>query len=550
MTSSIPFPRPYVLLTGATGMVGSQILARLLRSQVPVVVLARSKPGRFKRRSQSAAERIELIIKRFESNFGRMLKRPVVIDGDVNEPNLALNVDELGWLEMHCGQIIHSAASLSFRPAEQSLDNEPFRTNREGTERLASLCESLGISKFHYISTAYVCGERIGNIAESELNCGQTFSNDYERSKLQAEEHLRGRFSGQNLTVYRPSIVIDSTGLSPVWQDRTVYGAYAMFNGLATKFGLPSRGEWFRNLGLAGEHCKNLVEASWVADVVVKIFENESLHGRTYHVTARDGTSIEQMEDAFHMVTAETLSAKEARKSVAAFGRTTSPVTTKLSPLTVAQRAMMDAIAAPFVDTFLPYFRDDPKFSRDNIDLSLEQLMIAEQPEINAETLANMIRLGGSKELLGQGANEVGASLYSQRIKFGNSCLRSEDSASTQNSWGIIVSGPGGGDFLIQSDKPEFVFWGGESSCHRVYVSSLDWQALIDGGETARGLILSGRMTIEYDHVGDTKNEEQMQDEAAGAVAQACHVFASLRPIECVSGTAVRHASQSLRTPK
>ncbi len=37
--------KPYLLLTGATGMLGSQLLAKLLLRQMPVAVLARPKTG-------------------------------------------------------------------------------------------------------------------------------------------------------------------------------------------------------------------------------------------------------------------------------------------------------------------------------------------------------------------------------------------------------------------------------------------------------------------------------------------------------------------------
>lgn len=50
--------RPYVLLTGASGLVGGLVLARLLESEIPVAVMVRGN------RCQTAAQRVEALIRR------------------------------------------------------------------------------------------------------------------------------------------------------------------------------------------------------------------------------------------------------------------------------------------------------------------------------------------------------------------------------------------------------------------------------------------------------------------------------------------------------
>jgi thioester reductase-like protein len=511
----------YVLLTGATGMVGAQILARLLRNQIPVAVLARARRGRMGQESQSAEQRIEEIVRRFEVAFGQKMKRPVVIRGDINEPKLGIQPAEQQWLRMRCSQVIHSAASLSFQPATESPDNEPYRTNVHGTESLVSLCRDLGINKLHYISTAYVCGEREGNVAEVELDCGQSFSNDYERSKLQAESHLRDCYAAEALTVYRPSIVIDSTGLSPVWQDRTIYGAYAMFNALASKFGLPPRGEWFRNLGLAGDHRKNLVEASWVAETVVGIFEDESLHGQTYHLTSRSGTTIEEMEDAFRMLTIEGLSSGLNRSQIAQTQHALRLDNSRLDTfhtenLSSHQKSMFDAIAAPFVETFLPYFRDDPKFGRRNIDSALQRLGLPEQTEIDKTILDQMIRQGKPSSSDDQSASEPRATSWnSPRLVFDVPSSNDRREAGQNGaSWGVVLCGPGGCDIEIDPLQPLIFFHGGESCHRRLYLSVDDWYSLLDGSVSVSSLLNEGRLSIEYDAGERECTEERLVEDA------------------------------------
>ncbi|HBJ36772.1 MAG TPA: beta keto-acyl synthase, partial [Planctomycetaceae bacterium] len=228
--------RNVVLLTGATGMVGSQLMAKLLASGVSVAVLARDSVQRSRdpdrRTTISASGRIETLLSRFESCPGRPLARPTVLCGDLTSDSLGLDPESLNWIAGHVNSVIHSAASLSFRPASESSSGEPYRTNVLGTANLIKVCRDAGIDDFHYVSTAYVCGLRSGRVFEADHDCGQQFANDYEHSKCQAENLVRSESSWQSPTIYRPSIVIDSSGLSPVTEDRTVYGAYSLFETL------------------------------------------------------------------------------------------------------------------------------------------------------------------------------------------------------------------------------------------------------------------------------------------------------------------------------
>ncbi len=123
--------KPYLLLTGATGMLGSQLLAKLLLRQMPVAVLARPKTGRT---PESAYQRIDQLLQRFERAYGRHLKRPVVLTGDINQEGLGLCSTADAWCRQHVGRVLHSAASLSFLPASESPDNEPYRTNVDGDQ--------------------------------------------------------------------------------------------------------------------------------------------------------------------------------------------------------------------------------------------------------------------------------------------------------------------------------------------------------------------------------------------------------------------------------
>jgi len=361
-------------------------MAQLLASGTSVLVLARDTTERNARSAQktviSARTRIETLLTRFESRWGTQLARPMVMRGDLNAVSLGLDGESTEWLAANVTSVIHSAASLSFKPASETSNGDPFYTNVAGTSNLIKVCHDTGIADFHYVSTAYVCGVRSGKVHEHETDCGQSFSNDYERSKCQAERLIRSDLGWPSVTIYRPSIVIDSTGLSPVTEDRTVYGAYSLFKTLKSKFGLPPSGEWFRSLGFTGTERKNLVEAQWVAESICQIFLNRSLHGRTYHLTDRSGISIADLEKAFYEVSSDVVGQKATQKVSGAASET----------IGRSRQKMIDAFAAPFVETFRPYFRDDPYFDRRNIDFAISSFGLCEHQAIKTTAIMDMIR--------------------------------------------------------------------------------------------------------------------------------------------------------------
>ncbi|MFM7561553.1 MAG: SDR family oxidoreductase, partial [Planctomycetota bacterium] len=189
----------YFFLTGASGLVGRYLTRDLLASGKRLAVLARSN------RRMSAHDRIELLLQRWEQKLGYSLPRPIVLEGDVSQPNLGLSTDDQRWISRHCTGLIHNAAVVKFEPAEH--DQEPWRTNLYGTRHALDLAQRTGLRELHYVSTAYVCGNRSGVVREDELDCGQAFRNSYEESKFLAEREVMDSSGFSSKTVYRPSII-------------------------------------------------------------------------------------------------------------------------------------------------------------------------------------------------------------------------------------------------------------------------------------------------------------------------------------------------------
>jgi len=57
-------------------------------------------------------------------------------------------------------------------------------------------------------STAMVSGDRRGTFYEEDLDAGQKFHNDYERTKYEAEKLVRSAMRQLPITVLRPGIIV------------------------------------------------------------------------------------------------------------------------------------------------------------------------------------------------------------------------------------------------------------------------------------------------------------------------------------------------------
>jgi thioester reductase-like protein len=193
-----------VLLTGATGFLGMELLARLLEDgDRRVWALVRSG-------SQAEAEaRVRATLASLVPDPDAVADRVVPVAGDLVRDGLGIDPDRRHELAEAVNEVIHSAASVSF-----SLPLREARAiNLEGTRHvleLAALADSRGarLRRFAHVSTAYVAGTHDGWFGEADLDRGQGFNNTYERSKWEAER-LVGRYEGLvPVQVFRPSIVV------------------------------------------------------------------------------------------------------------------------------------------------------------------------------------------------------------------------------------------------------------------------------------------------------------------------------------------------------
>lgn len=239
-------------------MVGSFLVSQALAEGRPLAVLARNKGP------IPAAKRLPEGLK--------------ILEGDLTEPNLGLSREDLSWLKTHCKHVIHAGASVRFALDEKS--GEPYRSNIDGTRYILALCQQLEIRNLAFVSTAYVCGDRTGTIAEAELDEGQGFNNPYERSKLIAECLVNQASFLDKLHIFRPSVVVGDSQTGEIPAFHTIY---ELLRFAWTASGLSVQ-ELLDLVGLDRKTAINMVPANWVA-AAIWLGVQEPVRRKTFHLT-------------------------------------------------------------------------------------------------------------------------------------------------------------------------------------------------------------------------------------------------------------------------
>jgi thioester reductase-like protein len=246
-----------VFLTGATGFLGMEVLARLLEAgDRKVVALVRAADD------AAAEDRLYGVLNTLWRDPSPYQANVRAVAGDVTSPGLGLENGQRTALAEEVGAVLHCAASISF-----DLPIEDARAiNVEGTREVigfARECKALGrLERFVHVSTAYVSGKYEGTFRERQLDAGQEFRNTYEQTKWEAEHVVRDA-SDLSPCIARPSIVMgeSETGWTPA------------FNVLYWPLRAFSRGLFNEIPSLPSAHV-DIVPVDYVADGLVALLDS------------------------------------------------------------------------------------------------------------------------------------------------------------------------------------------------------------------------------------------------------------------------------------
>ncbi len=208
-----------ILITGVTGFVGMEVMARFLqRSRRHIFALIRA------RNDADARQRLRAVL---ATTFGDPDAHPgrvTAVAGDIERPGLGLDPGRLDELAEQVDRVLHAAASVSFELGIAESRGINFR----GTQHMLGFAERArqrgGLERFTYVSTAYVAGTYRGEFAEQDYDVGQGFRNPYERSKWESEGIVRTASSRLPVQIARPSIIVGEQASGWTVAFNVVYG--------------------------------------------------------------------------------------------------------------------------------------------------------------------------------------------------------------------------------------------------------------------------------------------------------------------------------------
>ncbi|WP_171447944.1 SDR family oxidoreductase [Corallococcus carmarthensis] len=259
-TSTTRHGRPGTyFITGYPGFIGKRLVEHIAREDPQGHIYALVQPKAFKEAQSLAAKvtgaRVELLT------------------GDAVDMHLGLSGEEYQRLCEQVTDIFHLAAVSQLGVPKETA----WRVNVDGTRNLLELardCENL--SRFNYFSTCYVSGDRVGVIAEDELDRGQSFRNAYEETKFQAERLVQRAAATLPVTIFRPSSVVgDSrTGEIDRFEGPYYLGILLVTSPLVVPLPLPGN----------GVAPLNVVPVDFVVEAVWRLSRDGRAKGRTFHL--------------------------------------------------------------------------------------------------------------------------------------------------------------------------------------------------------------------------------------------------------------------------
>ncbi len=196
-----------------------------------------------------------------------------ILSGDIVDMHLGLSGEEYQRLADTVTDVFHLAAiSYLGMPKETA-----WRVNVDGTRNVLELARDCSrLRRFNHFSTCYVSGDRLGVIAEDELDCGQSFRNAYEETKFQAEKLVQRAADALPVTVYRPSSVVgdSKTGEIDRFEGPYYLGILLVMSPLVMPLPLPGN----------GVAPLNVLPVDYLVEAVWRLSRDPRALGRTLHL--------------------------------------------------------------------------------------------------------------------------------------------------------------------------------------------------------------------------------------------------------------------------
>jgi len=248
-------------VTGATGFIGRNLVARLLQREGTIYALVRA----------GSRGRLEEL----RTAWGADGARVVPIDGDLSQPGLGVSEEDLVTLRGEVDHFFHLAAIYDMAAGAEAQEV----ANVEGTRHAVELAGAIDAGCFHQVSSIAAAGLYKGTWTEDMFEEAQDLdTHPYFRTKHESERVVREECR-RPWRVYRPGIVV---GDSRSGEIDKVDGPYYMFKLLQqARRVLPG---WLPTVGVEGGEI-NIVPVDFVAAAIDHIAHQPGLDGRAFHLT-------------------------------------------------------------------------------------------------------------------------------------------------------------------------------------------------------------------------------------------------------------------------
>lgn len=325
-----------ILVTGATGQVGTALCARMLKDpNTRVMALVRAR--------DDAA--LQARLTQLRAHCGGDAERLLGVRGDVSAPGLGLDETARAMVASLVTSVVHAAASVRFDLPAKDAAQSNINAVTHVLDVARTLLERGRLRRLDHVSTAYVAGQHPGRFHEHDADIGQQFRNTYEWSKLQGELRVMAAMQqGLPAAIHRPSIVVgDSTS-----------GATRAFNVLYWPLKVYVRG-WWKTFPGSPDARVDIVPVDYVADRLARLRRNPATLGQTFHLAAGDAAkTVRQLAAHIETVTGGPPVRYMDQQRYRRFGR---PLVAPFLAVTKRGRAILRGGEA-----YMPYFVHNPVF--------------------------------------------------------------------------------------------------------------------------------------------------------------------------------------------
>ncbi|MCC7521278.1 MAG: NAD-dependent epimerase/dehydratase family protein [Flavobacteriaceae bacterium] len=274
LNAQLLHPKPNILVTGGTGLVGSHLLAQLGLHGHTIRAI---------RRSTSSLEAVKKVFSYYTDDFQALFEKIEWVEADLCDlPALTPAFEGIT-------QVYHCAAIVSFKKS----DYEAMRkTNIEGTAHLVNLALDFHVEKFCYVSSIATMDKNPNIAVIDEQNEWNPEHNNYGYAitKYGGEmEVWRGTQEGLNVVIVNPGVILGSG----FWEHNT--GKF--FSNAAKGFKFYTMGETgFVGVNDVAKAMIQLMASDLVNERYILVSENKSFQYVLSSIAQAIGVSIPKIK--------------------------------------------------------------------------------------------------------------------------------------------------------------------------------------------------------------------------------------------------------------